>query len=208
MWRSATKPQAAGTKHWPAVTALSISSLKTQRALNNRGEGAARPGEGGEEALISHCPALSIISLDSCGRTSTTAACTVRPETARRRPARLMQRLHRTRLQAIILRKANCCRRKCHVAIGAMECLLLHQSRKDIRAGKKSAEPFGYQAICQTRPGTLGAALKIYAAANYPRSKIQLWTGERATRKRKFTSDIYRVSSESRQPLCSDGGAV
>jgi predicted O-linked N-acetylglucosamine transferase (SPINDLY family) len=49
---------------------------------------------------------------------------------------------------------------------------------KDIRAGKQSAEPFGYQAISNS-PQDLRRCAEIYAAANYPNSGVQLWTGER-----------------------------
>ena len=50
--------------------------------------------------------------------------------------------------------------------------------KKDIRAGKQSAEPFGYQAISDS-PQDLRRCAEIFAATNYPRSQVTLWNGER-----------------------------
>ena len=50
--------------------------------------------------------------------------------------------------------------------------------KKDIRAGKKSADPFGYQGISNSAQDMKFCA-ELYAAEYYPRSLTQLWTGER-----------------------------
>lgn len=55
---------------------------------------------------------------------------------------------------------------------------LVESIEKDIQAGKRSAEPFGYQAISRS-PRNLKRCAEIYAAANYPRSSIRLWNGEK-----------------------------
>ena len=48
----------------------------------------------------------------------------------------------------------------------------------EIRAGRKSAEPFGYQAI-STSPGDLQRCAEIYAAEYFPASPAPLWSGEK-----------------------------
>lgn len=48
----------------------------------------------------------------------------------------------------------------------------------DIRAGKKSAEPFGYQAVSDSAQN-LRRCAETYAAENFPPVKFPLWAGER-----------------------------
>ncbi len=48
----------------------------------------------------------------------------------------------------------------------------------DIRAGKRSAEPFGHQAISDSAPN-LKRCAEIFAAENFPPSPVRLWGGER-----------------------------
>lgn len=50
--------------------------------------------------------------------------------------------------------------------------------KKDIRTGKKSAEPFGYQAISSSQQD-LRRCAEIYAAEKFPRSHTILWNGEK-----------------------------
>jgi predicted O-linked N-acetylglucosamine transferase (SPINDLY family) len=47
----------------------------------------------------------------------------------------------------------------------------------DIRAGRKSAEPFGHLAISRSAPA-LRRCAEIYAAEKYPPANIRLWNGE------------------------------
>jgi predicted O-linked N-acetylglucosamine transferase (SPINDLY family) len=48
----------------------------------------------------------------------------------------------------------------------------------DVRAGRKAAQPFGYQAV-STSPRDLHACAAIYAAAFYPASPTPAWTGQK-----------------------------
>ena len=55
---------------------------------------------------------------------------------------------------------------------------LAESIENDIRVGKKSAEPFGYQAISNSARD-LRLCAEIFAAEKFPRSQIKLWDGER-----------------------------
>ena len=48
----------------------------------------------------------------------------------------------------------------------------------DVRAGRKAAQPFGYQAV-SISPRDLHACAAIYAAAFYPASPTPAWTGQK-----------------------------
>lgn len=50
--------------------------------------------------------------------------------------------------------------------------------QKDVRAGRKSAEPFGYQAISSSEED-LRRCAEIYAADKFPPAQTQMWAGER-----------------------------
>lgn len=56
--------------------------------------------------------------------------------------------------------------------------LLAGQIEEDVRAGKKSAEPFGYQAMTGSTQN-LRRCAEIYTAHRFPRAAPQLYTGER-----------------------------
>jgi predicted O-linked N-acetylglucosamine transferase (SPINDLY family) len=71
--------------------------------------------------------------------------------------------------------------------------------KKDIRAGKQSADPFGYQANSDS-PQDLRRCAEIYAAKNYPRSQVILWNGERY---KNTKIRIGYVSGEFRQQATS-----
>src|SRR5207244_11705009 len=49
---------------------------------------------------------------------------------------------------------------------------------QDVRAGKKSAEPFGYQGISSS-PRDLQRCAEFFAAERFPSSRTRLWNGER-----------------------------
>ncbi len=68
----------------------------------------------------------------------------------------------------------------------------------DLRAGRQSAEPFGYQAI-STSPADLGRCAQIYAQARYPAAPA-VWRGERYDHRR---LRIGYVSGEFRQHATS-----
>lgn len=55
---------------------------------------------------------------------------------------------------------------------------LVKSIEQDIRAGRKSAEPFGYQAVSDSA-SNLRRCAEIYAAEMCSRSQVQLWSGER-----------------------------
>lgn len=65
----------------------------------------------------------------------------------------------------------------------------------DLRAGKKSAEPFGYQAISRSA-GNLRRCAEIFAAENFPPAPQRLWNGERYDNSR---IRVGYVSGEFRQ---------
>jgi protein O-GlcNAc transferase len=71
--------------------------------------------------------------------------------------------------------------------------------KKGVRAGKKSAEPFGYQAISNS-PQDLRHCAEIYAAEKFPRSQTILWNGERY---KNTKIRIGYVSGEFRQQATS-----
>ncbi len=68
----------------------------------------------------------------------------------------------------------------------------------DVRAGRRSAEPFGFQAIA-TSPGDLERCAQLYAQARYP-AMPAVWRGERYDHKR---IRIGYVSGEFRQQATS-----
>ncbi len=55
---------------------------------------------------------------------------------------------------------------------------LVAEIDNDVASGKQSIEPFAYQAIAYSAPNFKRCA-EVYAAENYPRSKTQVWRGER-----------------------------
>jgi predicted O-linked N-acetylglucosamine transferase (SPINDLY family) len=55
---------------------------------------------------------------------------------------------------------------------------IIQSIENELRAGKKSAEPFGYQSISNS-PHDVKRCTEIYAAENQPRQQAVLWTGER-----------------------------
>ena len=55
---------------------------------------------------------------------------------------------------------------------------LAESIENDIRAGRKSAEPFGHQAISRSAPA-LRRCAEIYAAEIFPPAATRLWNGER-----------------------------
>ncbi len=65
----------------------------------------------------------------------------------------------------------------------------------DIQAGKRSAEPFGYQAVSRS-VRNLRLCAEIFAAGNYPPAPVTLWAGERYDNPR---IRIGYVSGEFRQ---------
>ena len=71
--------------------------------------------------------------------------------------------------------------------------------RADIRAGRQSAEPFGYQGIADSVQD-LRACAEIYAAAMYPRQRVQYAARERIRREK---IRIGYVSGEFRQQATS-----
>ena len=164
-------------------------------ALNNRGNALLdlrRP----EEALISYDRALSLKPdyVDALHNRGLALLKVKRPEDAMQSYARLLELApdYHFAKGKLLHAKMSCCDWGQLIPITA-------SIEKDIRAGKQSAEPFGYQAI-QTRPKTLGAALKymLLQTIHVRKSNFGL---ENDIRKRKSTSDICRVSSETRQPL-------
>lgn len=76
---------------------------------------------------------------------------------------------------------------------------LTESIEKDIRAGKQSAEPYGYQAFSNSARD-LRRCAEIFAAENFPRSKTQLWAGERYDHAK---IRIGYLSSEFRQHVTS-----
>ncbi len=69
----------------------------------------------------------------------------------------------------------------------------------DVRAGRKSAEPFGHQAISNS-PQVLKRCAEIFAAERYPRAPVTLWNGETH---RNARIRIGYVSGEFRQQATS-----
>ncbi len=70
---------------------------------------------------------------------------------------------------------------------------------QDVQAGKKSAEPFGYQAIAAS-PQVLRLCAEIYAADKFPRAETPMYAGER------YDNPLIRIgylSGEFRQQATS-----
>lgn len=143
-------------------------------ALNNRGNALLdlrRP----DEALISYDRALTFKPdyVEALHNRGLALLDLKRPEDAMQSYARLLELApdYHFVKGKLLHAKMSCCDWEQLIPITA-------SIEKDIRAGKQSAEPFGYQAISNS-PQDLRRCAEIYAAANYPRSEIQLWTGER-----------------------------
>lgn len=143
-------------------------------ALNNRGNALLdlrRPAQ----ALISYDRALSFKPdyVDVLHNRGLALLKLKRPEDAVQSYARLLELApdYHFAKGKLLHAKMSCCDWGQLIPIAA-------SIEKDIRAGKQSAEPFGYQAISNS-PQDLRRCAEIYAAAKYPRSEIQFWTGER-----------------------------
>ncbi len=144
------------------------------QALNNRGNALLdlrRP----DEALISYDRALSFKPdyLEALHNRGLALLELKRPEDAMQSYARLLELApdYHFVKGKLLHAKMSCCDWRQLIPLTA-------SIDNDIRAGKQSAEPFGYQAISNS-PLDLRRCAEIYAAANYPRSGVQLWTGER-----------------------------
>ena len=92
----------------------------------------------------------------------------------------------------------NGCTRKCSRAIGTGLSAIAAAVVDDVRAGRRSAEPFGFQAI-STSPADLKRCAQIYAQARYPAAPA-VWRGERYDHRR---IRIGYVSGEFRQQATS-----
>lgn len=76
---------------------------------------------------------------------------------------------------------------------------LTAQVRDDVRAGRKAAEPFGWQGVSDS-PADLKRCAEIFAAAHFPPAATPLWRGER------YAHDRIRLgylSGEFRQQATS-----
>jgi len=63
---------------------------------------------------------------------------------------------------------------------------LIEAINSDVASGKRSAEPFGYQAIARSAR-ELKRCAEMFAADNYPRSETPVWRGER------YSNDKIRI---------------